>query len=254
MKERTYLVIVILLIIGLVVLGSISIWPTFWPAPNGENSNSTAVSFVNKTISDSSASIGYQIEASYPQFTGVPQLVNNALKNMVENQVNEFKDQISNADKTIPVTTGGEQVITSKVSLASPNSVSVWYQVMDAVPGMAHPSNYNLVYNYDINKSKELEISDLFIPGSNYAKTLSEFATKSLESQKELQGIEGLSYFVKQGAGPTPENFKLFNLTKNDLILIFNPGTVAPEFAGTRTVKIPLSDLKTILSSPPVTP
>ncbi len=248
MSERAYLLIATVVIIGLLVLGSISIWPTFWPAPQNQTSNSETVKFVNKTLTDSSASIGYNIKASYPEFTGVPKPINTAIKNILNKQTSMFKDQVSESDKTIPVTTGGEQIITNNVSLANPKAISVWFKVMDAVPGMAHPNNYNLVYNYDLSSNKELQLSDLFDPKSNYVQTLSELAIKNLETQSELKDIEGLSFFVNQGAAPKAENFKLFNLTSRELILIFNPGTVAPEFAGTRTVKIPLSQLESILN------
>ncbi len=258
MKERTYLIIVILLIVGLIVVGTISFWPTFWPQST-QNMPAQTVTTTNKSLSDASASIGYEIKASYPEVSGLgnqttQETINAGIRSLVDKQVNAFKTALNTNQPTTEVPGISELVITDKVSSANNNVVSVWFKILDSQPGMAHPNNYNLVYNYDVQAGKELQLADLFTPGSNYVETLSKIAKKNLEAKPELKTIEGLSFFVNEGAGPKAENFQLFNLNNKSLILIFNPGTVAPEFASTQTVEIPLSELKDILFAPPVTP
>lgn len=258
MKEKTYLIIVILIIIGLIVLGTISFWPTFWPTTSPTPAPQK-IAATNQKIEQASASIGYKVNVSYPKISGLTNTkaqstINSAIKSMMTKEVNEFTKAVSEADKTIPVTNGGELIISNKVDFATDNAVSVWFQVMKNVPGMAHPWNYNLVYNYDVGANKVMQISDLFVPESNWVQTLSDIAKNDIIAQPELQDTMGLQYFADQGAGPKAENFKLFNISDKNLILIFDPATVAPDFAGTRTVKIPWSKLSSILNFPPTQP
>lgn len=63
------------------------------------------------------------------------------------------------------------------------------------------------------------------------------------KAPQQLTSIPNANNFISQGTKPVADNFDLFTLAPDGLTIIFNPAQVAPDFAGTRTVTIPYSQL-----------
>ncbi|OGK17706.1 hypothetical protein A2866_06000 [Candidatus Roizmanbacteria bacterium RIFCSPHIGHO2_01_FULL_39_8] len=111
---------------------------------------------------------------------------------------------------------------------------------------MAHPNNYNEVFNYNLQNASLISLSTLFKPDSNYLQTLAEQARKDLlEQEKENPDAAD---FINEGTGPTADNFDLFLLDKDGLVLIFNPAAVAPDYFGTMKVTIPYGQIRSLFN------
>ncbi len=119
--------------------------------------------------------------------------------------------------------------------------------------GGAHPGFYHVPLTLDFTTQAPLELADLFLPGSDYLGRLSQLAIR------QLQGREGIFPETLQltpapdgqgfasGAGPHPDNYRVWALSPHGLWLVFDPYQVAPWAAGPQFVLIPYSDLADLL-------
>jgi len=92
--------------------------------------------------------------------------------------------------------------------------------------------------NYDRRARRVLALSDLFRPGVDYVKQLSDIAIASLQDQELSSDPD----WIRRGAGPVESNFKVFTLTETDLVLHFPKYQVTAGAQGPQRVEIPLKD------------
>jgi hypothetical protein len=152
------------------------------------------------------------------------------LSDMVSWQVPpEMKDQASEFDINYQIFNNQQGV------------VSILFFQFIYYAGAAHPNTNFFVMNFDLNTQKEIQLSDLFQPGSAYLAALSSASEKQL-SKKDFP-------LFKDGYAPLETNFQNWNLRQDRLILNFEPYQVAAYAVGPQTVEIPLSELKAILSN-----
>jgi hypothetical protein len=119
--------------------------------------------------------------------------------------------------------------------------------------GGAHPGFYHVPLTLDLTTRTSLELADLFLPGSDYLGRLSQLAIQ------QLQGREGIFPEALQltpspdgqgfasGAGPHPDNYRVWALSPQGLWLVFDPYQVAPWAAGPQFVLIPYADVADLL-------
>jgi len=107
--------------------------------------------------------------------------------------------------------------------------------------GAAHPGLNSTTLNYDLNQGRELALSDLFLPGSNYLETISIYCITELRKQPYAE------VFTMNGAQPTLENYRNWNITPDGLMITFDSYQVAPGAAGPQTVVMPYDQLKSII-------
>lgn len=198
---------------------------------------------VTQTIKQESKEPLYTIDVQYPQVEDVAPAedINTKLKAMVEYITNEFKKTVTEGS---PIVIDGEALpsgltVRYQTDQISPEVVSVELLVSDYQSGAAHPNNYTKVFNYDIAQKKEIQLSDLFTNESNYLETLSNIAREDVAAQLQKDGMTGDEQMITDGTQPMAENFQLFTIKPNSLILIFDPYQVAPYVAGTRKVTVP---------------
>lgn len=222
---------------------------------NPQTSDTNSVTVNEVSINESSASINFEMTGTYPQIQGLSNqetqtALNKQIKTLVDEQISLFSSDLEAAQQNerLPETIAsqaGQFSVTPTVAQASDDIVSVQLQFMSSVPGMAHPANYNKTVTYDVKLNKSLQLEDLFVENSDYINELSNLAKQNLE-QKNAQDSNAPMIF-DEGLTPEAGNFELFTLGENSLNLIFNPATVMPDYAGTQTVSIPLSELTQIL-------
>ena len=121
-------------------------------------------------------------------------------------------------------------------------SVRISNEVAQA--GRAHPFHSHRVVNFDLTQNKELTLSDLFKPKTNFLKTIAELSEKKLN---ETIG-EKDRWMIKGGAEPLANNYKNWNIGKNSLLITFDEYQVAPYVYGPQAIAIPFSALENILS------
>lgn len=192
----------------------------------------------------------FTIDVSYPQFETLQNkqsqtMLNTDIKNMMDKQVDVFKREVSqNTPPAQLKDVQAELIITYETLQANDNTVSLQFQIMDSQIGAAHPNNYNQVFNFDVKTGKQLQLNDLFKPNSNYLQKLSDIAQKDLLAQQKDN--PNASDFINEGTAAKEENYALFTLTADSLVIIFNPATVAPDYVGTVKVTVPYEKIADI--------
>jgi hypothetical protein len=94
-----------------------------------------------------------------------------------------------------------------------------------------------LTLNYDLGQGRELALGDLFLPDSPYLEAISRYCTAELEKQPFFDG------FFMDGAQPTLQNYRSWNIGPEGLIITFGTYQVAPGAAGPQTVLVPYREL-----------
>jgi hypothetical protein len=120
---------------------------------------------------------------------------------------------------------------------------SINFDISFYASGAAHPGHYSITVNYDLGQSKELALSDLFLPNSNYLETISSYCIAELGKQPFFEGP------FAEGAQPTPENYHNWNITPDGLLITFDEYQVAPYAAGPQKVTVPYSALQTLINT-----
>lgn len=208
---------------------------------------------IDETIKEDSLEGKYSIEVIYPQITALDDnqkqtSINESITALMKKNVATFKKAVAKLTPPPELTTGKSiYQITYEVSEVDNSRVSIHFKIMESLPGMAHPANTNQVYNFDMQTGKELTLKNLFREDSNYLIVLSDIAKKDLLDQQ--RDDPNAFDVVTSGASPKASNFSLFLLTPKNLILLFNPATVAPDYVGTMKITIPLEELQEIFET-----
>ena len=103
--------------------------------------------------------------------------------------------------------------------------------------GAAHPGSYSITMNYDLGQGRELALGDLFLVNSNYLETIAAYCTNELSKQPFADPV------FLEGAKPTVENYRNWNIAPDGLRITFDAYQVAPYAAGPQSVTVPYSEL-----------
>ena len=138
--------------------------------------------------------------------------------------------------------------VSYNVEYADDDLISVSFDE-DTYSGGAHPNQNTFTLTYDLKGGRELKLADLFKPGSKYLATIADYAMRDLKGRKDPDSGEnmGLAQDVfEDGAKPTIDNYRNWNVTKKGLLITFPPYQVSAYAYGTQTVIVPYSQLKDI--------
>ncbi len=105
--------------------------------------------------------------------------------------------------------------------------------------GAAHPNHYSRSINFDMNTGKEMTLADVFKPKINPLRMMSAYATANLKARDLL--------LFPEGALPTPENYRVWNLSPKGIVMTFDHYQVMPYAAGMQEVTMPYRAVKTYL-------
>jgi hypothetical protein len=186
------------------------------------------------------AQIPTMVEAIQPSV----QKFDEYLNGIVQKEIAAFKDSMAQQPAT-PIMAGSSFDVTYE---EIGQSGSIWplkINFMGFVDGAAHPYHYSITVNYDLALERDLTLDDIFLPNSNYLQVLSDECAKQLKER----GIGFEDEIFSKGADPLPENYKLWNLSKDGLIITFSEYQVGPYAAGPQVVTVPYSVLKDVLNS-----
>ncbi len=159
---------------------------------------------------------------------------------IVQEEITSFRQMLAEMPAT-PFAMGS--AFDLSYALVSPpgHILSLQFNIYVYADGAAHPNSYARSFTYDLEKGQEISLEQLFLPGSNYLQTISQICATEL-SKRDI-GFEMSS----DGAKPTPENYRVWNITADGLLITFNPYQVAAYAAGPQVVTIPYAALKTII-------
>jgi hypothetical protein len=183
----------------------------------------------------------YTIKINYPSLEGAAdprfQLFNQEVDKIVVQVTQDFKNNAQAGDATPdPNFTGNFQETDYSIKYGEHGLISVLFTVNFYISGAAHPNQFFVTLNLDIGKGKVLALKDLFKPGADYLKFISDYAIQDLTRQGRLE--------FEAGAAAKEENFHSWNITPDGLLLSFDPYQVASYAAGPQSVTIPYSAMK----------
>jgi hypothetical protein len=187
----------------------------------------------------------YTITAQTPQLTGSddPRVLafNQRLNDLVVKELDMWRQSF----KQLPITEySNGSFLEVKYSLVSQIN-ELWSFKFDFPfysDGAAHPGLYSITLNYDLGQGRELALGDLFLPNSAYLEAISSYCITELSKQPFFD------VGFTQGADPTVENYRNWNITNDGLVITFNTYQVAPGAAGPQTVIVPYDQLKSLIA------
>ena len=187
----------------------------------------------------------YTLTAQTPQLTGSddPRVVafNQRLNDLVTKEVDIWRQGFQQLPVT-PYSTGSSldlkyTAIAQMGDLWSFKFDSAFYS-----DGAAHPGLNSMTLNYDLGQGRELTLGDLFLPNSNYLEAISNYCITELSKQPFFDGP------FADGANPTPENYRNWNITPDGLMITFDTYQVGPGAAGPQQVNVPFGELKSMIN------
>lgn len=182
----------------------------------------------------------YVLDVKYPQGFK-EEKVNTAVKDFVEFTKKSFFGELSEGELVSLDDTGKSGLnITYSLPYQEHGALSVRFNVSIYHRGAAHPLNTVSVLNF-IN-GKQVVLADLFVPGVDYLKPISDLCSKEI-TEKKISDAK----WIKAGTKPVAENYQAWSFTPQGLAIIFDSYQVAAYVYGEQTVDIPLSALSTLI-------
>jgi hypothetical protein len=115
--------------------------------------------------------------------------------------------------------------------------IAILYQISFYSAGAAHPGHYSHALNYDLRTGKVLSLDDIFQAG--YLEIISSTCLSDLNNRGVLEW--------EDGAQPVPENYQVWNITPEGLLITFDEYQVASYAAGPQSVMVPKDILQPLL-------
>jgi Protein of unknown function (DUF3298) len=196
-------------------------------------------------FSDSGKSPDYTITAQIPTIKNSdPRTAafTTEMQNFVQGLIADFKKNMA-AMGPPPIQTTSSFDVRYQVVSPPGNILSINYQTEGYIAGMAHPYHLIYTFNYDLEAGKDIALSELFLPNTDYLGALSKYCAAQLNARAiDFQDFS-------QGADPTATNYKNWNITPDGLMITFDEYQVAAYVAGPQTVTVPYSELKSLIDS-----
>jgi hypothetical protein len=213
------------------------------------------VDLVTKQVKESNKKLMYEIAAHYPQLSGGSnpnfEKFNQVARSLVTKRVAEFKKDMTQDQGEEPRpegSMGSDLSIAYEIALAQDDLVSVWFDVGSYYQGAAHPNSYSEVINYDLKNGKQLNLGDLFNPGSKYLQAIATYAIADLKKQSKAAGDSLPDDMLESGAAASAKNYQSWKITKKGLGIHFDAYQVGPYAAGAHYVLVPYSTLKDLIN------
>jgi len=199
------------------------------------------------SFSDPTKHYGYEVHFPRIALVGHPELAkgaNDVIAGFVRDAIEGFtKDVDEMYSPNVPVDFASDYSMRWSALLLSPTIISIRFDYSEYIAGSAHPNSQSRILNYNIEKFLLLQTTDLFASSTEALPFLSSYSREKL---KDLIKDEPKGIFNEQaipGTEPTHENFQEVGITKNGLLVIFNPYQVAPYSRGTIQLEIKSDEL-----------
>ena len=197
----------------------------------------------SQTIEDKNTD--YSIAANYPVCDMADktkkEILNNDLSKTIKDEISNFKETLDQGAEPLPNIANTFDA-SYKITYASESIFSLYFTIATYYNGAAHPNQYYLVYNYDLNKMSKIQLADLFKTDAKY-----------LEKFSELCKIEFIKKFTDawftEGCDPKKENFINFVILPDSLKILIDPYQVAPYVEGPQELNLKYSDLKDLIKT-----
>jgi hypothetical protein len=189
-----------------------------------------------------------EVETTAPQLAGEDAAragkFNQAVAAFVARRTGEFRksvDEMARAAAAPDQSQQNSMEVGYEIAAANQDFISILFYFLEYAGG-AHPNTTTSSFTYDLNRGAVVNLADLFRPGSNHLKVISDYAIRELRKVKTADNPES-------GAAPKPENFHSWNITPAGLKITFDRYQVGAYVVGEHEVVVPYSVLKPIIRS-----
>jgi hypothetical protein len=196
---------------------------------------------------ESGQPLDFTVISRTPQLVGSddPRLVafNQEMTGVVRQAVTEFK---ANLVAMPPTAVNAPSSFDVHYHLLSPPGalLSIKLEFAGYISGAAHPYGLSRAVNFDLNQGRDLGLAELFRPGSDYLGRISSYCMTQLASRDIAFDA------ANEGAAPTLENYRNWNITADGLLVTFDEYQVAAYAAGPQVVLIPYAVLRPLIENP----
>ncbi|KTC78945.1 DUF3298 and DUF4163 domain-containing protein [Legionella cherrii] len=182
----------------------------------------------------------YIIDIKYPQGFKDAR-INAAVQSFIEKTKKNFLKEIAD-DADVPADAPGKSGLNVTYSLPfkTKKALSVSFNISIYHRGAAHPSNTVAVLNFI--DGRQVELSDLFRPEVNYLKPIASFSNKKISGK----GFADQKW-IDEGTKPIDKNYKIWSFSPQGINIIFDTYQVAAYVYGPQTVKVPLSQISSLI-------
>lgn len=212
-------------------------------APTKTLSSIPALHFGSVTAESSGKSPDYTLHTVNPVLQGnYPHLqdLNHATADFIQQEVGKFQKNL--ADWTpVPGMTESSFSMTFTSFPYDTRFASLQFTEETFMAGAAHPGHEIHSLVYDLQNGQALRLEQLFLPNTNYLQLISDFCKAEL-TKRDI-GFDA----QQNGADPTAENYSVWNISRDGLVITFNEYQVAAYAAGAQTVIVPYSALKDVI-------
>lgn len=233
MKSKILIVLVLIVVI-IIIMGAVFL---FLNKPR-------ALTVGDKQITDNTKP--FIIKITYPQIPGLDAF-NKEVLDAVNKEISDFKTNSLANDAAVkqvdPIDYAKyprqyELDVSYDKGEIDNNIVSIMLNVYN-FEGGAHGESYFIPLNYSPYSKKDIKLADLFAGQKDYLQKISDYCTTDLTKQltKALGSLDGT--YLKDGAGPSADNFQFFLINKNSITFYFPQYQVAYGAAGSFTVVMP---------------
>ncbi|KTD18838.1 endo-1,4-beta-xylanase-like protein [Legionella lansingensis] len=190
-----------------------------------------------KTVVVKKETATFDLDLKYPQGF--------ADKN-IDKTVKAFIDETQKADanpdaKDVPDAPGKNSLyVDYKTEFQNKNAISLLFTISVYNRGAAHPNN--TVKSFNFIHGKEITLTELFKPNSEYLLTIAKLSKAALQEKKISD-----ENWLTTGTNPTAENYRNWYFTADGLAIVFDTYQVAAYVYGPQTVMIAKSKLKNLL-------
>jgi hypothetical protein len=196
-----------------------------------------------------SESRSYDIDVTYPQILASPYVESNKIQKVNRH----LKDSAAGLYQWVENPAG--QLSYEQLKSGMRNTVNFTYQVGLATDSFLSVNFIGYSYNgaqqdqlqdsfsvnYDLTTGKQVKLSEIFMPGSNYLAVISRHSIDVLSKENSRK-------IVDRALEPRAENFQNWQITARGLAFHFYACKVVDCAEGDQTVNIGFNDLKSVLN------
>jgi hypothetical protein len=198
--------------------------PTATPSPIAPTLTSAPLisqqlTLVSQAFNETNQTPPFTITSQTPQLSGSddPRVVafNQRLNELVTKEVNIWRQSF--LQNTAPTVNNGSTLDVTYTLLSQIGDLwSFKFDFSFYADGAAHPGLMSLTLKFDLGQGNELAVADLFLPYANYLVVFSKYFIGELSKQPFFDGP------FSEGAQPTPENYRNWNITPDGLLITFD--------------------------------
>jgi hypothetical protein len=212
------------------------------PSPTSAPLISRQVTLVPQALTETNQNPPFTINAQMPQLTGSddPRVTafNQQVNVLVTREVEAWRESF----QQITLVTNGSSLDETYTLISQISNLwSLKFDFHFYSDGAAHPGLYSITLNYDLGQGRELALGDLFLPDSSYLEAIANYSIDELSKQP------GFDDPFTEGARPTPENYRNWNITTDGLLITFEMYQVGPGASGPIQVLVPYEQLQTVI-------